>query len=303
MESEVAQCTDSVSGWCHTAEHPPEKVRKLSTASVVAISDASSSSGVTSASNSSSSQASSSASGSDVSASSSTSSQASASSSTDTDSAGPPYASTPSTSATTSRQMPPPICMAPRRSALSLTAGTGAIAVASTTSDGLIQFSEARDPVMPQTAMVERQHRVGGGAARMHPYTRHQQQHGGYGPPAPFSYRQYSVWEQRHFDDSLLKCHSFCAFRDRQLAERLVTSRYVLVGGSAAGQQVRGAAADRFSGYRLVRSTRAGARGLLGETGVVDELSDSVYTADDVRHFAEKKQLAQQLDRVLQLAN
>jgi len=156
---------------------------------------------------------------------------------------------------------------------------------------------------MPQTAMVERQHRVGGGAARMHPYTRHQQQHGGYGPPAPFSYRQYSVWEQRHFDDSLLKCHSFCAFRDRQLAERLVTSRYVLVGGSAAGQQVRGAAADRFSGYRLVRSTRAAARELLGETGVVDELSDSVYTADDVRHFAEKKQLAQQLDRVLQLAN
>jgi len=160
---------------------------------------------------------------------------------------------------------------------------------------------------MPQTAMVERQHRVGGGAARMHPYTRHQQQqqqqHGGYGPPAPFSYRQYSVWEQRHFDDSLLKCHSFCAFRDRQLAERLVTSRYVLVGGSAAGQQVRAAAADRFSGYRLVRSTRAGARELLGETGVVDELSDSVYTADDVRHFAEKKQLAQQLDRVLQLAN
>jgi len=199
--------------------------------------------------------------------------------------------------------MPPPICMAPRRSALSPTAGTGAIAVASTTSDGLIQFSEARDPVMPQTAMVERQHRVGGGAARMHPYTRHQQQHGGYGPPAPFSYRQYSVWEQRHFDDSLLKCHSFCAFRDRQLAERLVTSRYVLVGGSAAGQQVRAAAADRFSGYRLVRSTRAGARELLGETGVVDELSDSVYTADDVRHFAEKKQLAQQLDRVLQVAN
>jgi len=52
-----------------------------------------------------------------------------------------------------------------------------------------------------------------------------------------------------------------------------------------------------FRSYKFVRATRSAARRILGETNVVDELEDAPYTAGDIKHFDEKKRMAEELDR------
>jgi len=62
-------------------------------------------------------------------------------------------------------------------------------------------------------------------------------------------------------------------------------------------------ASGQFTSYKFVRSTRATAQKILGETGVVDELKDVAFTQDDIKHFDEKKLIAEQLDKLLDARN
>jgi len=52
-----------------------------------------------------------------------------------------------------------------------------------------------------------------------------------------------------------------------------------------------------FSEYKFVRATRSAAQKVLGETDVVDDLEDVPFTADDIKHFDEKKRMAEELDK------
>lgn len=55
-----------------------------------------------------------------------------------------------------------------------------------------------------------------------------------------------------------------------------------------------------FSSYSFERSTRAAARRILGDTDVVDDLEDVPFTPDEIEHFAERKRMAEELDRAFE---
>jgi len=52
-----------------------------------------------------------------------------------------------------------------------------------------------------------------------------------------------------------------------------------------------------FTSYRFERSTRREAWRILGDTDVVDDLEDMPFTASDIKHFDERKRMAEELDR------
>ena len=169
---------------------------------------------------------------------------------------------------------------------------------AGTTSDGRIQFVE----VVGQPAavasdgpqrLIERSTLADRHAGRMHPYRDVNRQHRWHDSSRHFNFRVYEPHRSIH---DLLECHSVCSYGYRGCSNRPV-SPHVLM------EPARWDASGQFTSYKFVRSTRATAQKILGETGVVDELKDVAFTQDDIKHFDEKKLIAEQLDKLLDARN
>lgn len=181
------------------------------------------------------------------------------------------------------------------------TPGTTAISVrqtsAGTTSDGLIRFAESAsssgkpssaDASLRSDRLAERSSLADRSNARMHPYrplrkTDKRRQESQYN----FSFKKYEMY--RNVED-LLECHSTHLYRLRKHSKWHVNSRALV-------EAVRRNEKPAFSSYKFVRATRSAAQKILGETNVVDDLEDVPFTADDIKHFDEKKRMAEELDR------
>ena len=161
------------------------------------------------------------------------------------------------------------------------------------TSDGRIQFTESEKPssenANPKSSrLIQRSSLADRSGARMHPYR----------PAAktdqrrddPFAFKKYE-WH-RDIED-LLQCHTTDNYSRRLHCQPPVYPRILI-------EVSRRAEEPAFQSYKFVRSTRANAQRILGETNVVDDLEDVPFTADDVKHFAEKKRMAEQLDKAIE---
>lgn len=191
---------------------------------------------------------------------------------------------------------------------LSPTQATAAISFEqrNTTSDGVIEFAEASVCLSGNATLsalataatapghfVERSS-LQTDSHRIHPYRagqNHRQQRWQHNHcnNRRFTFRQYKPHEDIR---ELLQSHSISLF---EFAKRPINPN-VLVDllPSIHDDDVD------FTSHRFVRSTRTAAQQILGETGVVDELKDTVFTSRDIKHFDHKKKMAQELDRVLE---
>jgi len=270
---------------------PAEKVPKLSSEMVsIGSSDVSGSGSSSSSAGSSSTSASSCQSSSDTS---SASASASSSSHSVSDSC-----SLSDDHATARSQVPDTRHMHRRPSPTHATAAVSTLT--NTTNDGLIQFAEASVGRRPVAAVVgissHNSHRV-------HPY-RPAQQNNHRQQPQRWKHDLFNSFTTQGHEpyrsvQDLLQCHTSSPYRARQLATGCASQhRNVLVDLLPSAHGVNGDV--DFTTFRFVRCTRETAQKLLGETGVVDDLKDTEFTADDIQHFDHKKRMAQVLDRVLE---
>ena len=56
-----------------------------------------------------------------------------------------------------------------------------------------------------------------------------------------------------------------------------------------------------FQSYHFERASRETVQRILGKTDAVDDLEDVPFTADDIKHFAEKKKMAEELDKEFEI--
>jgi len=89
--------------------------------------------------------------------------------------------------------------------------------------------------------------------------------------------------------ETLLENHTAHLYSQRQDVKQLVTSSVLL-------ELLRPDSNALFTEYTFKRSTRVAVRRILGETNVVDDLVDIPFTANDIKHFDEKKRMAEKLD-------
>jgi len=128
--------------------------------------------------------------------------------------------------------------------------------------------------------------------ARMHPYRDTARSHDRRrNASSSFSFKQYNA--HRSVQD-LLECHNMYTFVDRRLDKQPVNPDVLVE--AAVDEET-----PRFAECRFVRVSRAAARDLLGESDVVDDLNDVPFTQNDIKHFDEKKRMAEELDRVLEI--
>jgi len=165
------------------------------------------------------------------------------------------------------------------------------------TKDGLIHFVDSdstsgkpssADASLKSSRLAERSSLADRGNARMHPY-RDAQKTDTRRPRSrcQFSFKKYNKHKDVH---ELLECHSAHRYRDYPCSERQVNPRVL-------SEVIKRNEKPAFSLYKFVRATRSAAQKILGETNVVDDLEDVPFTAGDIKHFDEKKRMAEELDR------
>jgi len=90
--------------------------------------------------------------------------------------------------------------------------------------------------------------------------------------------------------ETLLENHAVELYKERQDVKRPVTANVIV-------ELLRSSSNTVFDGCTFKRSSRLTARRILGETNAVDDLVDVPFTANDIKHFDEKKRMAEELDR------